>query len=178
MTRPISDFKSHGTGQIERDKFCSLGRNVIFEAGVLVFHPEQIRIGNNVYVGHNTILKAYYKNEFSIGDNSWIGQQCFFHSAGGLQIGARVGIGPAVKILTSAHMDEGPEVPILFSELRMAQVVIEDDCDIGIGAIILPGVRIGRGTQVGAGSVVTRNIDPYSVVAGVPARVIRSRSRK
>jgi len=176
MARPITQFKSHGSGQIEPDKFRAIGTNVVFEPGVLVFHPENIRIGSNVYVGHGAMLKAYFKNEMIIGDNTWIGQQCFFHSAGGLRIGSRVGIGPAVKIITSAHIEEGPRVPILFSEVRAAEVVIQDDCDLGVGSIILPGVTLGRGTQVGAGSVVIANTEPYTVVAGVPARLIRTRA--
>ena len=175
MPRSTALFKSHGTGQIEHGAFRGIGQNVIFETGVLVFHPERISLGTNIYVGHYTILKGYYKNDMIIGDNTWIGQACFFHSAGGLRIGNNVGIGPHVKIITSAHEEEGIGVPILFSQITTAEVTIEDDSDIGIGAIIMPGVTIGRGSQVGAGSVVTRDVEPYSVVAGVPARLSRKR---
>ena len=59
----------------------ALGVDCVFEAGVLVFHPENIRLGRNVYVGHQAILKGYYRNEMVIGDETWIGQQCFFHFA-------------------------------------------------------------------------------------------------
>jgi acetyltransferase-like isoleucine patch superfamily enzyme len=148
---------------------------VVFEAGVLVFHPETISLGSNVYVGHNAILKGYHRNTMTIGDNTWIGQQCFFHSAGGIQIGQRVGIGPGVRILTSVHQEEGREVPVLFSDLRFAPVLVEDDCDLGIGSILLPGVTVGRGSIVGAGAVVSKDVAPYSVVAGVPAKLIRMR---
>ena len=178
MTRPIKPFQSHGTGELDRDRFAALGSSVVFEAGVLVFHPETIRIGSNVYIGHNTILKGYFKSELTIGNDTWIGQQCFMHSAGGLSIGDRVGIGPGVRIITSYHKEEGPDIPILFSDLEFEEVVLEDDCDIGVGAIILPGVRIGKGSQVGAGAVVSQSVAPYSVVAGVPARLLRSRTAK
>jgi acetyltransferase-like isoleucine patch superfamily enzyme len=110
-----------------------------------------------------------------IGDDVWIGQQCFFHSAGGLTIGSRVGIGPGVKIITSYHEEEGRSRPILDSRIAFAPVVIGDDSDIGVGSVILPGVTIGRGVQVGAGAVVTRDVPDYTVVAGVPARVLRER---
>jgi acetyltransferase-like isoleucine patch superfamily enzyme len=168
-------FASHGTGEFDRSQFARIGENVIFEPGVLVFHPEQIRIGNNVYIGHNTILKGYYKNEMVIGDNVWIGQQCFFHSAGGLRIGNAVGIGPAVRILTSKHREAGRATPILFSEVELGAVTVDDECDIGIGSTILPGVRIGRGAQIGAGAVVADDVPDYAVAAGVPARVLRMR---
>lgn len=175
MPREISSYKSHGTGRFTPEQFKALGRNVVFEEGVLVFHPENISLGSNIYVGHQTILKGYYQNEMVIGDNTWIGQGCFFHSAGGLRIGQNVGLGPHVKIITSRHEEEGLDVPILFSRIEMAQVVIEDDCDLGIGSMVLPGVTIGRGSQVGAGAVVTKNVEPYSIVTGVPARLLKKR---
>jgi len=167
--------KSHGTGQFELTQFARLGQGVVFEPGVLVFHPENIEIGDNVYVGHNAILKGYYQNKMVIGSGTWIGQQCFFHSAGGLTIGCNVGIGPGVKIITSFHAEEGIQIPILHSRIEFAQVVIGDDSDIGVGAILLPGVTIGRGAQIGAGAVVTRSVEDYAVAAGVPAKVLRMR---
>ena len=84
---PIKPPSSHGTGIFDPTQFASLGNNVVFESGVLVFHPENMEIGDNVYVGHNSILKGYYRNVMLIGSGTWIGQQCFFHSAGGLTIG-------------------------------------------------------------------------------------------
>jgi acetyltransferase-like isoleucine patch superfamily enzyme len=142
---------------------------------VLIFHPENVYLGNNVYVGHQTMLKGYYKNRMRIGNESWIGQQCFLHSAGGLEVGARVGIGPGVRIITSRHTEAGRSTPILFSPLEFAPVVVEDDADIGVGAILLPGITIGQGAQIAAGAVVTMDVPPYAVVAGVPARLLRER---
>ncbi|MEO8259435.1 MAG: acyltransferase [Acidobacteriota bacterium] len=172
---PVPRRASHGSGEVDRTRFVSLGDGVVIEPGVLVFHPETISIGEGVYVGHQSILKGYHRGRMAIGRGTWIGQQCFFHSAGGLTIGENVGIGPAVKIITSFHVDEGPSLPILHSRLAFAPVVIEDDVDIGIGAVILPGVSIGRGAQIGAGAVVTTSIAAYAVAAGVPARHLRSR---
>jgi len=166
---------SHGTGDFQPDMFAKLGRGVVFEAHVLVFHPENIEIEDDVYVGHQTILKGYYRNKMIIGPGTWIGQQCFFHSAGGITIGKHVGIGPAVKIISSFHDEEGTQKPILHSRIEFAPVIIEDDCDIGMGAIILPGVTIGRGGQIGAGAVVTKSLPPYVVAAGNPAKIIKTR---
>jgi len=168
-------YRSHGTGGFRVKDFRDIGKNIIFEKGALVFHPENITIGNNVYIGHNAILKGYYKNLMEIGDNTWIGQGCFLHSGGGLKIGKFVGIGPFVKILTHVHKEEEAKKPILLCEQEYKKVVIEDNCDIGMGSIILPGIVIGTGSIVGAGSVVTRDVKPYSVVAGIPARLLRER---
>jgi acetyltransferase-like isoleucine patch superfamily enzyme len=175
MTESHRPRQSHGTGQFTVADFRSLSEGVIFELGVLVFHPENVEIGKHVYVGHYTILKGYHKNKMVIGEGTWIGQQCFFHSAGGLFIGRNVGIGPGVKIITSVHAEEGIDKPILHSRLEYAPVIIGDDCDIGAGAIVLPGVTIAQGTLVGAGAVVNKDLPPYAVAAGVPVRVIRTR---
>jgi acetyltransferase-like isoleucine patch superfamily enzyme len=167
--------RSHGTGAFSPAQFARLGSGVVLEAGVLVFHPENIEIGDDVYVGHQTILKGYHKNRITIGEGAWIGQQCFLHGAGGITIGRNVGIGPGVKIVTSSHRLDQLERPILKSDLEFAPVVVEDDSDIGTGAILLPGVRVGRGAQVGAGAVVTRDVAERGIVTGVPARPLGRR---
>jgi acetyltransferase-like isoleucine patch superfamily enzyme len=166
---------SHGTGNNFINNFKSVGNNVIIEEGVRVFHPENILVGDNVYIGHNTILKGYHNSIMVIGTDTWIGQGCFIHSAGGLEIGRSVGIGPMVKIITSAHMDNNIEIPVLFHDLKFKKVIIEDGADIGVGAIILPGVKIGEGSVVGAGSVVTKNVKEYTIVTGVPSQFLRDR---
>ena len=170
--------RSHGTGLFEPRQFAQLGNGVVIEPGVLVFHPENIVLEDNVYIGHYTILKGYYKNRMVIGEGTWIGQQCFLHGAGGLEIGKNVGIGPGVKIITSAHAEEFEDQPILHNPIEFAPVIIQDGADIGIGAIVLMGVTIGRGAQIGAGAVVTRDVPPFAVCAGVPAKVVRMRSGK
>ncbi len=172
---PKSYF-SHGSGKFKREDLACIGDNAIIEDGVLIFHPQNIHIGNNVYIGHNSILHGYHKNSIFIGDHTWIGQGCFFHGAGGIRIGNAVGIGPMVKILTSVHREEKLSKPIIFCNLEFDEVAIEDGCDIGLGSIILPGVKIGEGSIVGAGSVVTDDIPPYSVFAGNPAKLLRKRS--
>lgn len=167
--------RSHGSGSFAPEQFRALGEDCVFEPGVLVFHPENISLGRNVYVGHYAILKGYYRNELRIGDQTWIGQQCFLHAGGGLTLGARVGVGPGVRIITSAHQEAGRDLPVLFSPVDFAPVVIEDDADLGVGSVILPGVTVGRGAVIGAGAVVTADVPPYAVAAGVPARVLRYR---
>ena len=168
--------RSHGSGLFEPNQFASLGRDVVLEPGVLVFHAENIEIGDNVYIGHQTILKGYFKNRLSIGAGTWIGQQCFLHAAGGLTVGRNVGIGPGVKIITSNHAESGIDTPILHGRIEFREVMIEDDADLGVGAIVLPGVTIGRGAQIGAGAVVSRDVPAFAVAAGVPARVLRFRT--
>lgn len=169
-------FKSHGSGKFKRTNFAKIGKNVVFEPGVLVFHPENIEIGSNVYIGHNTMLKGYYKNKIIIGDEVFISQNCFIHGSCNLKIGSNVGIGPGVMIFGSPHdLSKDNLGPINLLPLKFDPIVIEDGCDIGMGAVILGGVTLGLGTQVGAGAVVTKSTKPFSIVAGVPARLVRMR---
>lgn len=171
-TRPP---RSHGSGAFRPEDFRRIGQGVVIEPGALVFHAENIELGDNVYVGHNAILKGYYKGLMTIGDGTWIGQGCFLHSAGDLTIGRAVGIGPMVTILTSQHEAADRHVPVMHTPVAFAPVTLEDGCDIGAGAVILPGTRVGRGAIVGAGAVVTRDVEPFAVVAGTPARLLRHR---
>lgn len=171
----VKNHISHGGGGFKREDFFKIGKNVIFEKGTMIFHPESIILHDNIYIGHNTILKGYYKNSMEIGEGTWIGQNCFLHSAGGIKIGKAVGIGPFVKILTSNHIEEDINIPVMHNPLEFKEVIIEDGADIGIGTVILPGVRIGEGSIIGAGSVVTHDVEPYSIVAGVPAKLLRKR---
>jgi acetyltransferase-like isoleucine patch superfamily enzyme len=167
--------RSHGSGAFTREQLRHCPASVVLEPGVLVFHPENVSLDEDVYVGHYAILKGYYKNELHVGAGTWIGQAAFLHAAGGITIGRDVGIGPHVCVLTSVHKEPGRDRPIMAGEIDARPVTLEDGCDLGVGAIILPGVTVGRGAQVGAGAVVTRDVPPYAVVAGNPARVLRSR---
>jgi len=171
----VTQPRSHGTGLVERGLLRRCPDSVVFEPGALVFHPENISLDEDVYVGHYAILKGYHQNQLIIGAGSWIGQSAFLHSAGGITVGKRVGIAPHVCILTSTHAEAGRPLPIMDGTLQFAPVVIGDHADLGIGSIILPGITVGVGAQVGAGAVVTRDVPDYAVVAGNPARVLRMR---
>ena len=168
-------FNSHGSGSFKPSDLGGLGENVVFEPGVLVFHAANVFIGDNVYIGHNTILKAYHLNRLVIGRDTWIGQDCFFHSGGGILIGNEVGIGPKVSILTSQHRPVNREEPVLFSPIEFKPVHLEDGCDIGVNATLLPGVTIGKGAIVAAGAVVSKSVPAFEVWGGVPARKISDR---
>lgn len=145
------------------------------EDGVLVFNPGHVELGANVYVGHRTMLKGDTRGTLAIEDGAWIGQDCYFQSAGGIRIGARTGVGPRVMVLSSTHEETPWPAPIIDAPLRFAPVEIGRGCDIGIGAILLPGTRLGSGVQVGAGAVVLGDVPDGAVIAGVPARVVRHR---
>lgn len=169
----MGKWKSHGSGLNCSGKLLSKGEGVVIEDGARLFIPENIVLGDDVYIGHDTILKAYFDKELIVGKGTWIGPQCFIYASGGVIIGENVGIGPGVKIMSSAHVTKQLPGPILHRPIEHSQVVLGDGCDIGAGSIILMGVHIGKGVQIGAGAVVTRNIPDNAIAAGVPAKVLK-----
>ena len=100
-------FQTHGTGAFELDQLGARGAHLVIEPGVLVFRPEHVRLGDNVYLGHGTLLKAYPSGGIEIGDDCWLGPYCQLSGKARITIGDGVGIGPGVQILTSAHEDPG-----------------------------------------------------------------------
>ncbi|WP_330913710.1 acyltransferase [Pseudomonas sp. GXZC] len=108
---------------------------------------------------------------FSLGTGSFIGKRSFIQLHAPVRVGAHVAINEGVRILTGTHGLDDPAW-----RLKVAPVVIGDYAWIATDAIILPGVTIGEGAVVGAGSVVGRDVQPYTVVAGNPARFIRARA--
>ena len=104
---------------------------------------------------------------FRLGSHSRVNRNCCLDARGPLDIGEHVSISPDVTILTASHGVNDPDFRV---EIR--PVVVEDHVWIGTRATILPGVTLGRGSVVAAGSVVTRDVAPLSIVAGAPARPV------
>jgi acetyltransferase-like isoleucine patch superfamily enzyme len=104
----------------------------------------------------------------------WIGPQAYF-DARDLILEDYVGWGPGAKVLGSAHTGLPIDQPIIETDLEIRPVRVEAWADIGTGAILLPGVTLGKGSIVGAGAVVTQDVPPFAIVAGVPARFLRWR---
>lgn len=107
-----------------------------------------------------------------------IGEFTFVDASGGVAFGNDVIIGHHASILSSSHGLDDCAVPMAAQPSVFAPVAIHDDVWIGAGARILMGVTLGTGCVVGAGSVVTRDVAPYDIVCGAPARVVRNRKNR
>lgn len=113
-------------------------------------------------------------NDVSIGKNTVIGAKSIIN--GPIEIGNDVMIAPEVWIMTISHITERVDIPMKKQgSTSPKRVKIGNDVWIGARTIILPGVEIGEGSIIGAGSIVTKDVKPYSVVAGAPAKFIKSR---
>lgn len=160
----------------------STGRGVTLEDDVRIdaLSRRGVKLGNNVSIAKFTIIEATgvisnLGEGLDIGANSNLGDYSFVGAAGGVRIGQNVLIGQRVSFHSEDHLFERTDLPIKAQGVRRRGIVVEDDCWLGAGVIVLDGVTIGQGSVVAAGSVVTRDVAPYSIVAGVPARWIRRR---
>jgi maltose O-acetyltransferase len=125
-----------------------------------------IRVHQNVNFGSGARLR--------IGDNSALAPNCWI--ASDTTIGNDVMMAPDVTILSATHGTACTDRPMRLQELpEKRPVVIGDDVWLGTRIIILPGVRVGSHSIIGAGSVVTKDVPEYAIVAGNPARIIRDR---
>jgi acetyltransferase-like isoleucine patch superfamily enzyme len=150
------------------------GNGLEVGSGVGFKHLETFDIGHGVFVGAQSYLQGRFDGTCVIGDHVWIGPQSY-SDARDLTIEEYVGWGPGAKVLGSVHTGLPIDVPIVQTDLEIKSVRIGAWADIGVNAVILPGVNVGRGAIVGAGAVVTRDVPPFAIVAGVPAKFLRWR---
>ena len=150
------------------------GNSVRIGRGTLTIHPETFEIGDGVFIGDQVLIQGRVDGRCVIGAHSWIGPQSYF-DARDLVIEEYVGWGPGARVLGSSHTGLPVDVPIVQTPLEIRPVRIEAWADVGVNAVILPGVTVGRGAIVGAGAVVTKDVAPFSVVTGVPAVFLRWR---
>jgi acetyltransferase-like isoleucine patch superfamily enzyme len=137
--------------------------------------PSRIFLGDNCVIKENCLLFAK-SGTIRIGTNTAVGKNTdILCEEEEIAIGSCVRIAADVFISTANHIFAKPEIPIMYQGLSQKGVAIGDDVWIGRKAIVLPGVQIGKGAVIGAGAVVTRDVPPYSVAVGVPAKVIKSR---
>lgn len=157
-----------------------LGAGVYLDQGVYLHAcPQGIDIGPETLVMHGAVLHVYNFRHLpqagiKIGRNSLIGEYSVIRGQGGVQIGDRVYTSPFTQILAVNHVFDDPTRSFVEQGITAEGIVIDDDVWLGAGAIITDGVHIGRGAVVAAGAVVTRDVPPHTVVAGVPARPIRT----
>ncbi|MEO6120297.1 MAG: acyltransferase [Terriglobales bacterium] len=131
------------------------GKNVVLAKGLELYPPEYIHFGNNIYIGPDFAVQT----NLVIGDNTLVSGR--------------------VSCLGNDHNFDDPQATIIEAgRLPACTIIMEGDNLIGYGSIVVGSVTIGKGCIVGAGSVVTRDLPPYTVCAGVPAKPIRKRYQR
>lgn len=169
--------------QYIRTGYLSMGIGSIGEQSVFFSHVElngkkQIRIGRRTNIHSYTTLSVWSKNgNLCIGDDVSIGSGCHITAVNRIKIGNGVLLGKYVTITDNSHgnniRSESEIMPMYRPVVSKGGVCIGDNVWIGEKATILPGVSIGDGAIIGANSVVSKDVPPYSIAAGIPAKVIK-----
>ncbi|MBF2017215.1 MAG: acyltransferase [Rivularia sp. T60_A2020_040] len=182
-----------------RSIFASLGKQVYLQDSVEFINTNCIEIGNGVQIlrGANINAIGHPNNKISIGDgvqiqqgvdiralndthikiaeDTFIGPYVCIAGPGNIKIGKNCLIAAHSGLFANNHNFTDPLEYIAKQGITSKGIVIEDDCWLGHNVTITDGVTIGRGCVIGAGSVVTKDIPPYSIAVGTPAKVVKSR---
>lgn len=167
-----------------KKKLKSCGKNSFIGKNLDVFGGKRITIGNNTTINNNSSITAwetYFDQKFepsiTIGDNCSIGEGAHITAINSIKIGNGVLFGKNVLVSDNSHGDNMYTQPDIRPQLRTlyskAPVIIEDNVWVGQNVCILPGVVIGRNSIVGANSVVNSNVPENTIVAGIPAKIIK-----
>lgn len=158
---------------VEIDNSCYIDNNACIRT-VGHWGSGTVSLGKDCFLGEGAMLIAQ-GGDIRIGDNSSINQYTIIYGMGGAKIGNNVRIGPRCTIIPQNHNYKRRDSLIISQGMTSKGIEIEDDVWIGAGVIVVDGVLIRKGSVIGAGAVVTRDTDPYSVNVGVPAYKIGER---
>ena len=177
----------------------SVGRNVVFGYGVVLRHPAKVRIGDGVtiddlvvldakgatnrgitighgvFLGRGTILSCK-DGDITLGDHANLGFHCEIFSGSTVTVGAHALFAAQVYLVGGGHAFEASEAAVIDQPRTSHGILLGENVWLGTGAKVLDGVRIGKDAVVGAGAVVNADLPDGAIAAGVPARVLRSRS--
>lgn len=156
------------------------GLNLMKSSLINALSYEGVEIGDNFTLGKYSIIECTgvlrnVGNSLKIGNNVGINHYCFIGVRGDIEIGDNVIFGPRVNIFSENHNFDSIEIPIKNQGVTKGKTIIGSDVWIGANVSIMSGVNIGDGCVIAAGAVVTKNIPAYSIIGGVPAKIIKSR---
>lgn len=188
--------------KIYRVVLGNIGYGGLIEKNVTINIPKRVFLGDRVVLGESSVLdprgiygKIIIKDdvhiqrwcrlttgglrelpgELIIENSVYIGPYSYIHAAGKIQIGRGCLFGPRITLVAGNHKYHDKDIKIRFQGGIPKDISIEEDVWLSANVTVLGGVTIGRGAVIGAGSVVTKKIPPYSIAAGVPAKVIGTR---
>ncbi len=156
------------------------GLNLMEYSTINALSYDGVEIGNNFTLGKYAMIECTgvlrnVGSSLKIGNNVGINHYCFIGVRGDIEIGDNVIFGPRVNIFSENHIFDDLDIPIKNQGVKKDKTTIGSDVWIGANVSIMSGVTVGNGCIIAAGAVVTEDIEPYSIVGGVPAKVIKQR---
>ena len=146
------------------------------DTGVTIMGFENITLGSNVAFMKNSYVYAHDGGVLMIGDNFTMNSNSQLGASfGKIVIGDNCAIAPNCVLRASNHTFDNPDIPFGEQGHTYGEIVFEDDVWISSNCVITANTKIGKSSVVGAGSVVTKDVEPYSIIGGVPAKLIRKR---
>lgn len=171
--------------QISHASHIKCGKNVKFEdySEIHGLSSNGLKFGNNVTISRGVMIRpsSYYGKDLGygleIGDNSSIGPYGYVGCSGKIKIGNNVMFGPKCSLFAENHVFKDTESTIKSQGVNQKGITIEDDCWIGSNVTILDGVRIGKGSVIGAGTLVSKDVAAQSVLIDKRSKYIKSRGK-
>ncbi len=171
--------------RLVRGSFGTMGKNCLILLPFKSGNAKDIFLGNDVCISSGAWIDCFgqygnqhFKPRLEIGDGTYVGNRSHIMVIGEMKIGKNVLIADKVYISDNLHSFEDTTQPVRLQPLKHSPVTIEDEVWLGENVCVLPGVTIGKHSIIGSNSVVTKNIPPYSVAVGSPAKVIRQYNEK
>lgn len=158
----------HFPWNLKIGKDASIGKCLIIATG------NGVNIGNNVSIGYGSVLDAL-GGHISIDEFSSLGPYVVAYGQGGLRVGRYNMVASHATIVASSHVYSSVDIPIKMQGTSASGVATADDVWIGANVVIQDGVKLGRGVIVGSGAVVRSSFPEFSIIAGVPAKIICTR---
>jgi acetyltransferase-like isoleucine patch superfamily enzyme len=164
-----------------RRAFKRVGKNCLFDVGLRIVGGHNISIGDYTWIDAYVSLGALF-GPISIGKRIHVAPfSIIFAGEEGIEIEDYVGIGAGAQVYGHSETPKdgnrmsGPMVPWRYKAYKSGKIILKKDCFLGAGSIVLPGITVGEGAVVGAGSVITRDVAPWTIMFGAPAQLVGKR---
>ncbi len=167
--------------QVAAIGFRNVGDDVLIDEAAIFIGAERLSIGSKVRIDAHTIISCP-KDEVRVGSHVHLAVGVLLYCGGGVELEDFVGLSPRTTVFseTDDFLEgylTGPTVPAKFRKVTSGPVRFGRHVIVGAGSVILPGVQIGKGAAVGAMSLVTKDVEPFAIVHGVPAKRAGTRNR-
>ena len=174
------DISFYTESELPQLGLAKIGSNVLISKAAAILGGANIEIENDVRIDAFSILTAV-QGFIKIGSNVHIASYCSILGRGGVTLSRYSGLSHGVRVFSASDDYSGkyltnPTVPITMTNVSVAEVFVGEHVIVGANSVILPGVKIGEGSAVGAQSLVARSLEPWGIYSGCPAKFLKTRS--